>query len=140
MDTAQLVDRVGPVDLGVRAKLDSYRLCFNKRSVKDEYGRANIAKEKNALVEGVLFALTETQFAMLDRWEGRGYKQIKVKIRVLRKKKIIQAVTYIALKDHMDDNLRPSNGYVALILKGAKQYSLPKSYIKKEILSQIKHS
>src|SRR3954453_19577147 len=89
---------------GRRAVLDNYRLGF---PIYNEYwggGTADIVYDPGKYVMGVLFDLSETDMAILDRKVGRKfdspgrelgvYKPIDVKVSPLGKGDPVNAVTY----------------------------------------------
>ena len=94
MDSVRLRERIGEVNDGIIGILNGYELRFNKRSVKDEYGRANLIAEPNAITEGVIFELTDEQFALMDRREGNGYRRHSVSVRIGSNTR--EAQTYLA--------------------------------------------
>jgi len=129
MDFAQLQERVGDVKDGVVGILNGYELRFNKRSVKDEYGRANLVAVSDAITEGVFFELTDEQFAEMDRREGKGYKRHDVLVQIGSDAR--EAQTYFSTADFVADGLYPSDEYLEHILEGARQHNLSQVYIAK---------
>ena len=136
MDSAQLKKRVGLVPLGTKAYLDGHKIIFNKTSIRDSYGRANISESVNSKIEGVIFELTENQFDSLDKWEP-GYKRISVKVEEDGSSVIIDAITYVALPAYIDNRLYPSAKYLEPILRGATDYGLSPEYVERAILSAL---
>lgn len=129
MDLEQLRERIGEVKDGAPAILNGYELRFNKRSVKDEYGRANLIIEPDVITEGVIFELTKKQFTQMDRREGEGYQRRDISVQVAGD--VREAQTYFAVADFIADGLRPSNEYLVHILDGAREHLLSNSYMEK---------
>ena len=127
MDSERLHDRVGLVEPGIRSVLDGYEIRFNKISKKTSSGRANIIPSEYACVEGALFSLTEEQFNILDKNEP-GYHRQNINIKT--DGGVVEATTYIADSDMVQDGLRPEKEYLSLVLKGAEENGLSDSYIK----------
>ena len=129
MDPTQLRERVGEVGRGVTGILNRYELRFNKRSVHDEYGRANLIVDPRATTEGVLFELTDEQFTQMDRKEGSGYQRHDIAVQVGGNTR--KAQTYFATAEFVVDGLHPSNEYLGHILDGAHEHRLSEAYIEK---------
>lgn len=128
MDSVRLRERIGEVNDGIIGILNGYELRFNKRSVKDEYGRANLIAEPNAITEGVIFELTDEQFALMDRREGNGYRRHSVSVRIGSNTR--EAQTYLATTEFITEGLSPSEKYLRHILDGAQAHGLSELYIK----------
>jgi len=132
MTTSRLENRVGGVvDLGVFV-LDDYDFNFNQIA-DDGSGYATIAAKKGAIVEGVLYELSNEQMKVLDRYEGtstRDYERIKVKIH--NTKDMINAITYIACKESVKERLKPRKDYLSFLIKGGQEptHRLSEKYIK----------
>lgn len=117
------------VALGV-AKLTGYRLCFHKRS-PDGSGKCNILHTgvRADRVYGVLYRLEAREKPLLDNAEGvgGGYNTGRVRVRVADTE--IQASTYFADRDYIDNTLRPYDWYKGLVVSGARMHNLPEPYI-----------
>ena len=114
-----------------KASRENSRLCFPVRSIKREnMGVASIKFEKGSIVEGVIYQLTLEDLENLDKHEGNGrrYRRKKIFVRSNNNSKKL-AWSYIALTDNSND-YRPSENYLGLIIKGAKEHNLSKEYIK----------
>ena len=129
MDLEQLRDRMGEVGNGRVATLNDYELSFNKLSVHDEYGRANLVDSPSSKAEGVVFDLTDEQFTKMDRKEGKGYKRVDVLVQV--DNDTHEAQTYIATAEFIVDGLQPSDEYLERIIGGAREHGLSEAYVAK---------
>lgn len=110
-----------------RATLVSYRLTFGKLS-KDGSGKCTIKPDPNSNVEGIVWNILETEMYSLDQSEGlgSGYKHCAVVIKKIDGV-IQEAQTYCAT--HCKSGMQPYDWYLALVIAGAKQHSLPDDYI-----------
>ena len=102
------------------AILEGWRLEFNKVSSRNpEEGYANIVKDENSVVEGILYEIDDLDLKILDRYEGypSHYERIKVVVRMDNGENV-EAVTYIAKPDKVKDGLKPSREYLNHLLKG----------------------
>ena len=53
------------------AFLDNYKFIINKRSYKDaRIGYANVIKDENSTVEGILYEINDNDILKLDKFEG----------------------------------------------------------------------
>lgn len=131
LSTGQMKRRTGPIREPRRARLDGYRLAFNKRG-SDGSGKANIVPDAGATVWGSVYLCSPDALREMDSHEGiaRGhYVHHRIRVR-LDDGDELDAVTYIAGKSFLDDSLTPSAEYLATILDGARQHRLPDDYIR----------
>jgi gamma-glutamylcyclotransferase len=115
----------------VHSVLKNYSLKFNKvASHSSKKGYANIVPEKNGVVEGVLYDVSDSDLPKLDRYEGHPdhYDRIDAKVQ-LDNKREVEAVTYIAQSDKVREGLIPSKNYLDHLL--AASDVLSKSYLDK---------
>lgn len=107
-----------------------FRLAFAKPGV-DQSGKATIVPAcENTRVYGVLFNLDKSDVPVLDKFEssGVGYSKLAgITVGLNSQKFEAPAFTYIAKSIHHD--MRPYDWYLDLILAGARQHELSKSYI-----------
>jgi gamma-glutamylcyclotransferase len=122
MDLDQTKDRIGEFKIIGITILDGYRLKFNKRS-KDGSGKANIVPESESKVEGVLFDLTEEQMKEMDDCE-QGYSRKTIPLN----DDSLNAVTYVANPDTIDEKLRPTRDYLDKIINAAKKLGVSEAY------------
>jgi gamma-glutamylcyclotransferase len=112
------------------ARLEGYRLVFNKQSNTDpRMGFANVVPDRHSSVEGVLYELDEAGLAKLDISEGSPDHYSRRELEVVTSKgKKMTAEVYIASDPKVRPGLRPSKSYMANLLAGADL--LPKEYVK----------
>jgi len=120
MDPDRMKERGVNFSKREHAILEGWRLEFNKVSSRNlKEGYANIVRDENSIVEGVLYEITDSDLKVLDRYEGypSHYERIKVVVRMDSGEKV-EAVTYIAKPDKVKDGLKPSREYLSHLLKG----------------------
>ena len=131
MNTERITERCSSSRFISRAKVNGWKLLFNKRS-KDKSGKANlIYTGDKSLVWGVIFDISEDQKPILDKAEGlgKGYDEYKL-IVINDLGEEIECVCYIATDEkYLDNNLKPYDWYKEYCLIGAKQHNLPEDYI-----------
>lgn len=131
MNTERITERCSSSRFISRAKVNGYKLVFNKKS-KDKSGKANlIYTGDKSLVWGVIFDISEDQKPLLDKAEGlgRGYDEYKL-IVINDLEQEIECVCYIATDEkYLDNNLKPYDWYKEYCLIGAKQHNLPEEWI-----------
>jgi hypothetical protein len=130
MLTARLRARVPSCKPLGRASLRGHELRFHKRS-KDGSGKCNALRADGAAgVIGVLFSFDATDRARLDRAEGRGAGYDDIEVTVLDAEGgIVNALTYLASPEFIDDGLSPYGWYRELVITGAREHGLPQDYI-----------
>ena len=124
----RLVARVGDVNEDGAARLEGYRLDFDKAGM-DGSGKCNISPSTNPddHVWGVVFGMTWEQKLLLDAFEGPGYGLHDIALS--RGEDVVTAFAYRAHADQIDNRRRPFHWYRNLVLAGAVQYELPQAYI-----------
>jgi len=120
------------------AVLEGYKLVFNKiRDQSEKSGFSNIVKDANSRVEGVAFEVTEDCLKNLDRPEGffgknnpsNYYDKEPVTVED-RQGNRLTATAFIANPAKIAPCLKPMKEYLEDLIKGAKQHSLSKEYVK----------
>lgn len=108
----------------------NHRLAFTRKSVRTGSGVADIAPARNGEVWGVLYELSDFDLAALDRKEGNGWAYVRTAVVVRRIPKLdeIRAVTYTVLHKE-DQEIRPSDTYIAGLVRGAEEAGLPAAYV-----------
>jgi cation transport regulator ChaC len=122
--------RTGHIREERRARLDGYRIAFNKRGT-DGTGKANIVADQTGTVWGVVYRCSPKALEEMDRYEGvpgGHYVRKMVRVRVDSGDEL-EAVTYVAGEAFIDDSLTPSPEYLQTILRGAREHALPYDYI-----------
>lgn len=106
------------------AGADCHDLRFDKMGL-DDSGKGNLVPGPNGHhVHGALFELDASDTALLDGFEGPGYRRDDTfSVRRRDTGGEIVAATYIATSRR--DGLRPFDWYLALILAGALEHGLP---------------
>jgi len=125
MEETKLRQRINPII----CELKGYKLVFNKPIENDStYGHANLVKDENGLVEGVIYHLTKEALAFLDRMEV-GYIRKEFTVTTREEKKEVKVQVYLA--ESSRDGLKPSKDYLDKILEGAREHQLNLEYIAK---------
>lgn len=113
--------------------LDGYTLRFNKKSTLDHSGKANIVRDEQGAVWGVVFEVHEEELERLGAFEG-GYKKKKVRVTIPGGPTKLSAEAFMA--DAGNPDRLPTFSYLQNILEGACQHGLPMEYC--NILARIK--
>lgn len=113
------------VDLGA-AKLEGYKIIFNKLGTFDGSGKTNIVQDAGSIVWGVIFELTDDQILRLDRVETAGYRRDSVAVNANGGQ--IDVATYFANIDYTREGLLPTSDYLGFLIDGAKEHSFPEDY------------
>lgn len=111
-----------------RAVLRGYRLEFSEPGIPFfDPSFANIAKDDNALVEGVLYRITPEELDHLDISEGnRAYNIIKVPVEGAESGTVIAHAFQSRQHAH---GLLPSKRYLDILIEGAEEHGLSATYI-----------
>ncbi|CAA0100246.1 Uncharacterised protein [BD1-7 clade bacterium] len=125
-----------------RATLAGWRLRFNvQHFFRHEGGVGNIEFTGNTddRVLGVLHECTDDALPLLDAAEayGYGYNRVSVDVTVDTTEKsaskhhhqMVNALTYIGMPEFINDECRPSQRYMNIIIKGARQAQIDEAYI-----------
>jgi gamma-glutamylcyclotransferase len=112
---------------GEPARLEGYRLLFNKKS-GDGSGKANVEPSADDEVWGVVYSIPDSDLGLLDDGE-RGYGREQKVIRHADGT-LITAWVYIAVAS-CDRALRPFGWYKRFLVEGATEHALPRHYISK---------
>jgi len=113
------------------ATLEGWKLKFNKIACDDpNEGYANIERDEESIVEGILYEISESDIEKLDEYEGypKHYKRIKLRVR-LKDGSRVEAFAYIANPSKTKEGLKPSGEYLNHLLKGCDLLS--KEYCEK---------
>lgn len=111
--------------LGV-AELSGHELRWHKPSI-DKSGKCDVVASEvpSASVFGVLYEIDAREKDSLDNAEGKDYEAIEIE--VFSGTQAVSAVLYRAKS--INPELHPYIWYRALVIAGAKEHSLPASYI-----------
>jgi gamma-glutamylcyclotransferase len=109
------------------AKLPGHELRWHKCST-DGSGKCDVVSvDSDRAVFGVVYEIDASDKAPLDRAEGLGHGYDQKDVSVFLNGEPVTVSIYFATKT--DQGLRPYTWYKALVVAGAKEYSLPAPYI-----------
>lgn len=131
MNAERMKERKINVSQRTHANLKGYDLKFNKVAYDNaKEGYANIVPDEKAIVEGVLYDISDSDLPRLDKYEGypSHYYRVKVKVQ-LGDGQEVEAITYIAQPDKVTEGLRPMKGYLNHLL--AARDILSESYFRR---------
>jgi len=80
------------------AVLEGFRLEFNKLSSRNpREGYANIVKDAESVVEGILYEIEESDLRRLDRWEGypSHYRRARVYVKLDNGEEVENIISYV---------------------------------------------
>lgn len=111
------------------AQLHGYRLHFNKKNLgSNSEAFANICPSENGITEGVLYEITDTEIALLDKAEGYPTHYYRTELLVYTEEgRLIPAQVYIATTDMVDSDRYPARNYLQHLLE-AKAFLSPAYY------------
>jgi gamma-glutamylcyclotransferase (GGCT)/AIG2-like uncharacterized protein YtfP len=117
-----------------RARLPGHTLRFHKRSrlADDRSGKCNAhaTGDEHDVIHGVVYRISLHEQAALDHAEGEGRGYDRVSRTVVYGTSVLEAQTYLAQEDWIDETLRPFDWYLALVSSGARIQGLPRLYQK----------
>ncbi len=128
MDETQMRERCPESTLLGTATLHAHRLVFTIPSRKWGGGCADIVPDQNAEIYGVLYELSDADFAALDKKEGvftKSYRRVSVMVE--RESEMVRADTYEVVSK--TEGLAPSMPYISQIVRAAERFSFPDSYL-----------
>ncbi len=115
------------------AVLAGYTIKFHTLSPRDGSGKCNAFETRSALdvVYGVIYKIAPEDKPLLDRYEGLGVVYALRNVVLECEGACIEAFTYAALPEAIDDMVLPFAWYKYYVLTGAKQNNFPASYIER---------
>lgn len=127
MLTTRLRARCDSAKFHSKALVCGYKLEFTKKS-RDGSGKATLTKSDSvACTPGVIFRISESQSAELDRFEGAGNGYDRVAdFQIEAPDGPRTATTYLATAR---EDLLPYDWYLALVIAGAMEHGLGDSHI-----------
>jgi gamma-glutamylcyclotransferase (GGCT)/AIG2-like uncharacterized protein YtfP len=134
MDLAQMQRRCPDSRLIGPAFLNGWRLTFDKNSPLWGGGIADIVKDENSQVWGLLYEVSEDDLKALDTYEGAPDFYRRVKVTVIDS----EAASHKALAYEVvnkENFTPPSAEYLNIIKSAAEKFNFPDSY--KEELDKI---
>ena len=105
------------------SKLDGFKLVFNKIG-KDKTAKCNIEIDAQSHIFCLVYEIDAEERKYLDKAEGLG-KGYEIKETYLNGVKVFY---YIAQKNYIDNNLKPSKQYFNYVSEGVKENLFPDSY------------
>lgn len=135
----QKVKRTGAIRQGAErpriGTLKDWRLAFNKRGMRGNV-YANIIPCLGAAVMGVVYRWDQqSRDTMREEYEI-GYQEKWLEV-ATNLGETLKTLTFVALSESVCDEGCPSAAYLARIVDGARQHSLPEEYIQRvELLAQ----
>ncbi len=116
------------------ARLPDHRLDFTRYSRRRRGGVADVIPSKGDDVWGVVYDIPSDELPALDRKEGvpNAYQRQDVSV-IVQSEERAETLTYTVVQKVPTE--RPSQAYIDLILKGAREWKLPAEYVRK--LEQI---
>jgi cation transport regulator ChaC len=121
------------------ARVAGFRLRFNLEGrPKGRAAPANLSRDPDAEVWGVLYRITRRDLLCLDATEGvpgRGYRHIEIEVEDADGRRL-RAVAYMASGHAVDG--KPSLRYITLLREGARAHGLPEYYVR--YLEGVEHA
>lgn len=113
------------------ATLSGWKLKFNVRHwFRHEGGVASIEKASaKDRVLGVVHLCEDHHLEKLDAVESYGVGYDRVEVDLLASSKPIKALTYVGLPEYLDNNCKPTQRYLNIITKGARESGIDIKYI-----------
>ncbi|NJN61549.1 MAG: gamma-glutamylcyclotransferase [Coleofasciculaceae cyanobacterium RL_1_1] len=111
------------------ARLDHYRLAFNRRAQHRDCGVLDIVADRSSHVEGVLYRLPWRLSDRLDEREEiptRGYQRDTITVRC--RDRIYTDVRTYSVVDKLPRELAPNDWYFNVVLRGAVTCGLSEQY------------
>ena len=99
---------------------------YNKIGV-DETGKGNIIPDSESVVWGVFFEISLKDYRHLHYMYEVGYREIDIE--GISNGELIQAKSFTALPQKIDEAMIPSDKYHNTVITGAREKSLPEEYI-----------
>jgi cation transport regulator ChaC len=130
MDAATMAEVApGSLDLGT-ALLRDHRLAFTRRSVRTHAGVADVVPAPGSTVWGVIYELTETGLAAIDRKEGHDWAYIRTPqlVQPTAGGEPVEALTY-TVREKEPVDIAPSPEYLTKLLAAARARGFPESYV-----------
>ena len=126
----RLTKRTAAARVIATARLDGYRLCFNKRSV-DGSAKCNLEYTASPIdtAHAVVYDLPEDEVRILDDIEGVGKGYFRQQLSVVVNNESITVFTYFASESHLVYDLPPYDWYKEFVVAGARYHQFPGTYV-----------
>src|SRR5690625_4834021 len=119
MDLGRMKERGIDFTSRVFARMDDYKLVFNKKASGGNKTFANIEPSEGNHVEGALYEFPDEQIGYLDRCEGHPYHYKRKELTVLDQDgQSMTAMVYIVQSDKIVSDLLPTRDYLDHLLEG----------------------
>lgn len=105
--------------------IENMKFLMNKKSF-DGSAKANIVKNNDEIVWGVLYRIASGFKLYLDSIEGNYHSQIVVV--KISKSTSVKALTYMS--NYITEDKRAYDDYKEIVIKGALEHNLPEYYVK----------
>jgi len=125
MSTRRMRARIPSAEVVGPASIQDRVLVCNKLG-RDGSGKANLVPRPGRTAHGVLYAMSEAAFQLLDTFET-GYRRVEVCV-VTATGKAVRARMYEA--ELLTDDAVPFDWYREHILAGAREHGLPRAYLR----------
>ena len=114
--------------------LKNYKFVYDGHSVKRNGAVANVVKDNNNYVWGVIYKINQKALNILDKHEGYKNKVYDRDVLIIRgnDNKIFKAYTYYRTGKEVGT---PSEEYKETVKLGAEEHEIPEDYIKKYIIA-----
>ena len=130
LDEAEMRRFVPAARIGATGHISGQRVVFERHAVSLETGGCNLSPADGQTVFGVLYDLTDAEFAQLDTISGvdRGLYQ-RFAVQVATESGMFEAETYVIPRP--GGPFRPTATYTRPLLTGARALELPDIYVAK---------
>lgn len=103
-----------------QGKLKGWRLTFvNFLKYKQDGGYANIEKDENSFVEGIIYEVDES-IEKMDKYECVPIDYFKEKLNIKSKDNEFECLVYVGNKENIGKEKKPTKEYKDHLLKGKK--------------------
>jgi len=136
LDWKRIKKRCPSASFYCMTSLPNYRIDFTRKSSESKCGVADIVKDNNFKIYGVVYRIDEIDLGKLDKREGyipqrdkNAYRRREIMVfKEDNDEEPITAFTYEVEKKEFD-KYKPNKDYKNLIVTGAKFWKLPEDYI-----------
>ncbi len=130
MDLEQMRRRCGDHFRVVgRAVLRGYGLRLNKEC--EHVVCANVERDENDYVEGVLYEIDDVCLEALDDYEGYPDEYDRIQVDVQVDDRVVKSWIYVARPDRVREGLRPDEEYVRRVLRPCEMRILSDEYCRR---------
>ena len=125
----QITERCPDSTLIGPGKMRGFKLVFTHYSPRWQGGVADISKDPNHDVWGLLYELSQTDLDQLDRYEGHPtvYNRMQTAVQSVQGTTIRNAWVYYVV--HKEQFIPPTQKYFNIILEAARTHKFPEAYI-----------